>query len=559
VRLVAGVDVGNTTTEVVVVDADHDPPLPLAWDRAPSRGRKGSAESLLGAAALVRRLERRLGTRVELVAATPQRAVETATVAAPESAPPTGRLEIVTAQGETPGGTGFGTGAPAWASADPKVSGPVILLVPPALRFRAAVAAVEAWVAAGVDVQGVLIADDEGVVVASRLSRRLPVADQVDVETASSAALLAVEVREPGHPLQVLADPIRTSALLRLGDAERDDAVRLAAALGDTSRAVVAVYDESRTRRTAVVGEVVLRDGVRRTALDPAQLASLPVGAVSRCAPPGSGSDDLWEVDDLWAVGLREVAESVAARVDATTARAVVLAALWATESEARPDVVLELELGRPVRLFGSETAASRAGALTTPGARSASVVADLGGGTIDLVAPGGQAVVAAGGGEMLTAAVATYLGLPRGAADWVKRGPSVRIESPDLALAEDGVRTFFEREAPTGAVGSLAVAGPAGLLAFGGTLAPSAWRSLRLRLKQRVLGDNVARAARTLGGDAADLLLVGGAAGDEELLGLLRPVLPGIAVGRADVAGQLGHRYAVAYGLTLLASATDR
>jgi len=52
------------------------------------------------------------------------------------------------------------------------------------------------------------------------------------------------------------------------------------------------------------------------------------------------------------------------------------------------------------------------------------------------------------------------------------------------------------------------------------------------------------------------DLVLVGGAAGDEELLGLLRPVLPGLAVGHVKVAGRLGHRYAVAYGLTLLAAA---
>jgi hypothetical protein len=153
----------------------------------------------------------------------------------------------------------------------------------------------------------------------------------------------------------------------------------------------------------------------------------------------------------------------------------------------------------------------------------------------------------------MLTAAVATYLGLPRGAADWVKRGPSSRLEGPQVALAEDGVRTFLDRAAPAAAVGSLVAPGPAGLLPFGGSLAPSAWRALRLRLKQRVLVDNLARALRGLPGPPADVLLVGGVAGDSELLGLLREVLPGTAAGRADVAGRLGHRYAVAYGLVLL------
>ena len=155
----------------------------------------------------------------------------------------------------------------------------------------------------------------------------------------------------------------------------------------------------------------------------------------------------------------------------------------------------------------------------------------------------------------MLTPAVATYLRLPRGAADWVKRGPCSRLEAPQVALAEDGVRTFLDRPAPLAAIGSLVAAGPAGLLPFGGSLAPAAWRSLRLRLKQRVLADNLARAMGSLGEQAQDVLLVGGVAGDEELLGLLRPILAGVAVGRADVAGRLGHRYAVAYGLTLLAT----
>jgi 1,6-anhydro-N-acetylmuramate kinase len=78
----------------------------------------------------------------------------------------------------------------------------------------------------------------------------------------------------------------------------------------------------------------------------------------------------------------------------------------------------------------------------------------------------------------------------------------------------------------------------------------------LRIRAKERVLADNVARSLRSLDEAPAELLLVGGAAADEELLTLVRRRLPGIAVGRADVAGSLGHRHAVAYGLVLLASA---
>jgi hypothetical protein len=555
-RFLAGVDVGNTTTEVVIVDAAQTPPEPVAWDRAQTRGSKGSVESLRAAAALVRRLERGLGRPVDLVAAAPQHPVETHVTSVPEPAPPTGRLELIQAAGDTPGGTGIAVGVPVWAGSTPHLMDqPVVLLVPAGSGFRVAVEAFHAWTKAGTDVRGLLLADDEGVLVAARLHLPLPVADQVDVQRAAAALQVALEVRPPGHALQVLVDPIRLSALLGLDLAERPDAVRLAAALGDASRAVIGLHAEPVGPASNPAGEIQLGDHGRLEPFDAQLIASLPVGSVRRCTPPGFSRADAWEVDDLWVVGLREVATSVSARIDSTTARAVVLAALRSGIGQALPDLVLGQELDVPVRLVRAESTAARAGALTTPGARQQSIVADLGGGTVDIMGSTGREIVAAGGGEMLTAAVAAYLRLPRGAADWVKRGPCSRLEAPQVAMAEDGVRTFLANPAPMAAVGSLVAAGPAGLLPFGGPLAPAAWRSLRLRLKQRVLADNLARAMRSLGEPAQDVLLVGGVAGDEELLGLLRTILPGVAVGRADVAGRLGHRCAVAYGLTLLAT----
>src|SRR6202035_2696013 len=83
--------------------------------------------------------------------------------------------------------------------------------------------------------------------------------------------------------------------------------------------------------------------------------------------------------------------------------------------------------LGCPVRCVLSEPAAARLGACTTPGARADAVVVDVGAGTIDVIAPDGE-VVAAGAGELLTVAVAETLGVSRAAADWVKRGPCLRV-----------------------------------------------------------------------------------------------------------------------------------
>ena len=85
--VVAGVDVGNATTEVVLLADDRL----LGAGRLPTRGRKGSADSLRGAAALVRRIERRLGVTVDEARVAPLRAVDTSTLTVPDIAPPTGR------------------------------------------------------------------------------------------------------------------------------------------------------------------------------------------------------------------------------------------------------------------------------------------------------------------------------------------------------------------------------------------------------------------------------------------------------------------------------------
>jgi hypothetical protein len=166
--------------------------------------------------------------------------------------------------------------------------------------------------------------------------------------------------------------------------------------------------------------------------------------------------------------------------------------------------------------------------------------------------------VVAAGAGDLLTTAVAETLGIPRAAADWVKRGPCVRVDGGQRFEAEDGSRGFLDRPAPAAAAGMLAARGPAGLLPFDRRHSPAEWRAIRLRLKEAVFAANLRRALDTLGGTLPQVLLVGGPAGDDELLGVLLRALPGdVPVGRASVGATLagppaGHRYAAAVGLAL-------
>ena len=497
--VIAGVDVGNATTEVVLTSGSKI----LGAVRVPTRGRKGSADSLRGAAALVRRVERQLGCAVGAARIAPLRAVDTSVLTVPEAAPPGGRLRVLAAGVPTPGGTGACVGAPLPLSdAEPPEPGTatVVAVVPAGLRYGEAAARLRALLTAGTPIGAVLVAGDEGVLVANRIPAGLPVLDQVDAAAAAACRLLAVEVRPRGHSLRLLADPVALGARLGLSDQEAGDAAAVCRILADHANAVVGLAEAPATAVTPNSGEpwVVTADGRRlplRIAC--AQLASWPVGAVGAF---GTGTE-LSEVDDLFAVDLAAAAEAATARADA--------------------------------------------------------VVVDLGAGTIDVI--GSQAsIVAAGAGELLTAAVAETLGIPRAAADWVKRGPCVRVDGGQRFEAEDGTRGFLDVSAPASAAGMLAVDGPGGLLPFDRRHGPGEWRAIRLRLKLAVLAENFRRAVRTLGHDYSQVLVVGGPAGDEELLGVLARSLPdGVTVGRGDVGGTcegepLGHRYAVALGLTL-------
>ena len=565
--VIAGVDVGNATTEVAVV---ADGRL-LGTDRLPTRGRKGSPESLRGAAALVRRLERRLGCQVDEARVAPLRAVDTTTMTVPQLPPPTGRLRLLAAGVATPGGSGACVGTPLWLDGPVPAAAPVgavIATVPPGLGYARAAERLRGLIRTGVPVAAVLVAGDEGVLVANRLDIQVPVVDQVDVAGVSACPLVAVEVRAPGQPLTLLTDPVALGAALGLPDSETGDAATLSRSLLDYSNAVVG-YAAAVPGAAAPAGPGppepwVLVDGERvalRVAC--AQLPDWPVGRVSAVGAvaagtgaDGTAADGPAEVDDLFALDLAAVGDTATAR-RGSLGRAVLVASLQRLAAGSDHAGQLSELLGRPVRCLLTEPAAARLGALTTPGARPDAAVVDVGAGTIDVIAPGAE-VVAAGAGELLTAAVAETLGIPRAAAEWVKRGPCLRVDGGQRFEAEDGGRGFLDRPAPASAAGMLAVMGPAGLLPFDRRHSPAEWRAVRLRLKQAVFAVNLRRALATLGAGLGQVLIVGGPAGDDEMLGVLLRSLPGaVAVGRGNVGGTLagtpaGHRYAAALGLAL-------
>jgi hypothetical protein len=89
----------------------------------------------------------------------------------------------------------------------------------------------------------------------------------------------------------------------------------------------------------------------------------------------------------------------------------------------------------------------------------------------------------------------------------------------------------------------------------FSSRLAAEEWRSLRLAIKQETVAANIARCLRAFDESPTALVLAGGGALDDELLRTVGASLRSIpvAVGRADIDGVHGPRFAVASGLVHL------
>ena len=559
-KVVAGVDIGNTTTEVVIAPLDRvGSTAPLTAVRAMTRGRKGSVDSIAAAASLVARTVRRLDATLVAASVAPLLPVDSQVRLLPEPPPDTGRLRILRRGAHTACGDGAATGTAVLVTdliGEPPGTD-VVGVVRADVPYGRAATVIRAALSAGVRVTGILVERDEAVLVANRLPVALPVLDEVSADDLADLVVhrrtVTLECRPLGRGLAELTDPYALSRALGLEQRDRPAAQLVCRELVDASYAAVARLDEPADSDTRPSVELVRWrvDGLERT--DPlaavlSRLAALPPGTARELLGTGP-------LDDLFGVRLSEICRLARSRRGAFAAATTAISRLGrGPDTVAAPHERLAELLDVPVLLAASEATCGAIGGLSTPGAPAGSVVVDLGGGTIDVMTPEAHLVLT-GCGELLTGVVAAALGIPRGLADHAKRGPAVRAEGPHVVVDETGHRSFLDRPLVGDAVGSLCCGGPLGLVPFSRDLHPAEWRSWRRTAKSLLVGANVRRGIATLGSVEGNVVLVGGAAGDDEAVASVAEQLPeATSIGRGDVAGRLGHRYAVAYGLVTMA-----
>ncbi|GFG53928.1 diol dehydratase reactivation protein [Mycolicibacterium agri] len=559
--VVAGIDVGNHTTEIVLARIGGGSAEPLTHGHAPTRGRKGSRESLEGAAALLHKLEVEAGVTVDELLLATLRPVDTSTAPLP---PPTSPRSPVRSlrrpDARTPAGAGSAVGrhVPLKDLEGAVSADPAIISVNAATDFEVAAEALKRAIERGWNVAGVIAEQDDAVLIANRIPIDIPVVDEVDLDGLQPGALVAIEVVAEGSAYRAMADPIALSAALQLGHDRIRDVAEFTRELADSQAIAVTVRTEP-PETPAPDDDYVdcLIDG-EKVRYTPAQAQS-----VLRSQPPGSArririqaipaAESEIAVNDLYFTDLASIDDGTWLRRGIADTRGTVVAILAADPAADAAATLTELT-GRPAHTLTTEPQAAAYGARSTPGLPPGSVVCDIGGGTIDLV-DAERTVVAAGAGETITVAVAKVLGIPRALAEQVKRSPAVRVESPHLAHEEDGRRVFLDHPAQADAIGRLCTRGSAGLVPFSGRLAAEEWRSLRLAIKRETVAANIARCLPVFDRPSTALLLAGGGALDDELLRTVAETLRGsdMVVGRANVDGVHGPRFAVASGLVHL------
>ncbi len=553
--LVAGIDVGNSTTEIAV--ARVEPGREPSWHfvgRCATTGTKGSRDCVRGIAELLSRAERHIGARVELGLLAEMHPVQTDLVQF-------GRLEELALQGtaiarpgsQTPSGGGVGAGRlTRLTDLDGAPGAGNVIAVIVDEDFDVAAQRLRDARARGWRIVAAIVNSDDGVLIGNRFDRSMPIVDEVDdAARLPTGVPAAVEVAETGASVVVLSDPLRLGLLLGL-DAEAARAARTAARAVAGCRAAIVARAAPGTRSHPPDGagvRLVGADGIEQLLEEHAD----PPAPGTIVAMRGAAGDRDRLLDIVWRTLPSPPDDPGFARRLARR-RAIAIALLARGESGDLVTAVSEL-CTREARVVARESDAAMLGAATTPGAGRAPFILDLGGGTIDLHR-GGGAVSTAGAGDLVTRICASLLGCQRPLAERAKRHRSARVETPFTLHHEDSSRSFLGEPAPPETLARLCAVDGKRLVALPAPLAPEVWRGLRRTAKREVLGFNVRRALDAAGGARRGevVLLVGGCAADHEVLDVIAAELESqdLTVARGNVLGRHGPRAAAAVGLVL-------
>ena len=599
VKLVAGIDIGNATTEVALAEVSPAPEQVRFLSSAivPTTGIKGTSANIRGLFQALTDALRKAGRRIE----------DLDSIRINEAAPVIGdvAMETITEtiitestmighNPATPGGLGIGVGETIAIHELPTApAGRAYIVVAPRTYPYDRVAAELNAVSDRLEITGAILQADDGVLVHNRLQRKIPIVDEVRlIEKVPLGMLAAIEVADVGRIVETLSNPFGIATLFKLDPDDTRSVVPLARSLVGNRSAVVIKTPRGDVQERRIPAGRLTFHGSNTLDVDVDLGASEIMGVASRVrelsditGEPGTNVGGMMEkvrvtmgqltaqhprdirITDLLAVDT-QVPQQVAGGIanEFSMEAAVGIAVMVKTDRLQMGRIASELasEIGVPVEVGGVEADMAIRGALTTPGTAAPIAILDMGAGSTDasVMRPdgSGESIHLAGAGNMVTLMIQSELGLDSfDAAEDIKRHPLAKVESVFNIRHEDGTVQFFEEPLPGHVYARTVVLKPDGMVPVDADLPVEAIRQVRIRAKERVFVTNAIRALRRVSPtdnvrDIDFVVLVGGSALDFEIPQLVTRALADyrVVAGRANIRGTEGPRNAVATGLVL-------
>ncbi|SBH57157.1 propanediol dehydratase reactivation factor large subunit [Klebsiella quasipneumoniae] len=599
-RYIAGIDIGNSSTEVALATLNEAGALTITHSAlAETTGIKGTLRNVFGIQEALALVAKRAGINVSDISLI---RINEATPVIGDVAMETITETIITESTmighnpKTPGGAGLGVGitiTPQELLTRP-ADAPYILVVSSAFDFADIASVINASLRAGYQITGVILQRDDGVLVSNRLEKPLPIVDEVlYIDRIPLGMLAAIEVAVPGKVIETLSNPYGIATVFHLNAEETKNIVPMARALiGNRSAVVVKTPSGDVKARAIPAGNIELLAQGRSVRVDVAAGAEAIMKAVDGCGKldnvtgeSGTNIGGMLEhvrqtmaeltnkpSSEIFIQDLLAVDTSVPVSVTGGLAgefsleQAVVIASMVKSDRLQMAMIAREIEqkLNIDVQIGGAEAEAAILGALTTPGTTRPLAILDLGAGSTDasIINPKGEIIAThlAGAGDMVTMIIARELGLEdRYLAEEIKKYPLAKVESLFHLRHEDGSVQFFSTPLPPAVFARVCVVKPDELVPLPGDLALEKVRAIRRSAKERVFVTNALRALRQVSptGNIRDIpfvVLVGGSSLDFEIPQLVTDALAHyrLVAGRGNIRGSEGPRNAVATGLIL-------
>ena len=597
-KLIAGVDIGNSTTEVCIGTIEDNGRFRfLSSASRMTTGTKGTLPNVHGIKAALTEAMERIHEPVERLALI--RLNEAAPVIG-DTAMETITETIITESSmighnpSTPAGAGEAVGRLIFLENIWKGEAGVAYIVAVSNRFSYEEAAARLnQFLPELDIRGLILQADEAVLVENRLNRKMPIVDEVKhINRIPEGKLAAIEVALPGTSVRMLSNPYGIATLLGLDAQETKAITPIAKSLVGKRSAVVIRTPHGNMRENILpAGEIHLK-GEKDLQVNIDAGADVIMEAVAQAGEiqditgqdntnvgnmlkrirngmaevAGSKGDEIRITDILAVDTLAPVAISGSLAGETCMEKAVGIAAMVKTQHLPMQQIAdrLEKELHVKASVAGVEAVMASLGAMTTPGTRLPLAILDMGGGSTDaaVLEPDGSVRTThqAGAGELVSMLIQTELGLgSRVTAEQIKKYPMGKVESLFHMRLENGAMQFFPESIDPRYFGHVVLLAPGEMLKIEEDIPMERILEVRQDAKKKVFVRNAIRALRTIapGNDLKNIpnvVLVGGSAEDFEIPEMLMAALSEyrIVCGRGNIRGTEGPRNAVATGLLM-------